>query len=164
MQTPIFGMTAIAPMRLKSIGAILLTLALGSPAFASLGGNLSSVETDGAQMKATVTMTEGQGYTVHQIKAQTGTVVREYVSPEGRVFGVTWQGPFIPSMQQLLGTYFKQYTAGVKAQHDAGPGRRPLSIQQPNLVVHNTGHMRSFYGRAYDPGLLPEGITANTIR
>jgi hypothetical protein len=147
MQTPIFGMTAIAPMRLKSIGAILLTLALGSPAFASLGGNLSSVETDGAQMKA-----------------QTGTVVREYVSPEGRVFGVTWQGPFIPSMQQLLGTYFKQYTAGVKAQHDAGPGRRPLSIQQPNLVVHNTGHMRSFYGRAYDPGLLPEGITANTIR
>ena len=89
--------------------------------------------------------------------------MREYLSSDGRVFGVTWQGRVIPEMQQLL-AYFQQYSAGVKAQHEAGPGRRPLRIEQPTLVVHNTGHMRSFYGKAYDPSLLPKGIAASAIR
>jgi hypothetical protein len=164
MQTSIWGITHIVAVRLKWPGAILLTLALALPAFASLGGDELSVEADRTQMKATTQVTKADGYSVHEIKVPNGTTIREYVSSEGRVFGVAWNGPFIPNMQQLLGTYFQQYTAGVQAHHEAGPGRRPLHIQQPGFVLVNTGHMRSFYGRAYDPNLLPQGISASTIR
>lgn len=164
MQTSIWSIKQTAVVRLQWAGAILLTLALASPAFATLGGDLSSVEADRAQMKGTANITEIDGYTVHEIKAPTGTIVREYVSSEGRVFGIAWQGPFIPDMHQLLGTYFQQYSAGVNAHHEAGPGRRPLLIQQPGFVLQNNGHMRSYYGKAYDPGLLPQGIAASAIR
>jgi hypothetical protein len=164
MQTSMWGMTRAALVRLRLMGAILVTLALALPAFATLGGDVPSVEADRAQMNGTVNVTQINGYAVHEIKNPNGTVVREYVSSEGKVFGVAWKGPFIPYMPQLLGTYIQQYSAGVKAHHEAGPGRRPLSIQQPDFVLENSGHMRSFYGRAYDPGLLPQGITANAVR
>jgi len=164
MQTSKWGITQTAAVRLKWPSTILLTFALAVPAFAALGGDVSSVEADRAQMNATVAVTESNGYTVHEIKAATGTVVREYVSAEGKVFGITWHGPFIPDMHQFLGTYYQQYLAGVKAHHEAGPGRRPLLIQQPGLVLQNIGHMRSYSGKAYDPGLLPQGIAADAIR
>ena len=46
-----------------------------------------------------------QAYKVHQLTSANGTIIREYVSPKGLVFGVTWQGPFMPNMHQLLGSY-----------------------------------------------------------
>lgn len=166
MQTSMWGIVRTAVVRLKLAGLMFLMLALALPAFATLGGDELSVEADRTQMKATATVeiTKADGYSVREIKAPTGTVVREYVSSEGRVFGVSWSGPFIPDMQQLLGSYFQQYSAGVKAHHEAARGRQPLSIQQPGLVLVNTGHMHSFHGRAYDPGLLPQGVTANAVR
>jgi hypothetical protein len=115
-------------------------------------------------MRATAKIAEGVAYTVHEIKAPTGTVVKEYVSPAGRVFGVSWRGPFIPDMQQLLGDYFEQYSAAAKAQREGHVGRQPLNIQEPGLVIQTAGHMRAYSGRAYDPGLLPAGVTPNDVR
>ena len=143
---------------------VLLTLGLSSPALASLGGSLGSVQSDQSQMRATAKIAEGVAYTVHEIKAPTGTVVKEYVSPAGRVFGVSWRGPFIPDMQQLLGDYFEQYSAAAKAQREGHVGLQPLNIQEPGLVIQTAGHMRAYSGRAYDPGLLPAGVTPNDVR
>jgi len=142
----------------------LLVVGSSLPALAALGGDLSSVEADRASMQAEIKVTQADAYATHEIKAPTGTVVREYVSPDGRVFGVAWQGPFIPDMKQLLGTYLQQYAAAAKAQKAGRPGHRPLNIQEPGLVVQTSGHMRSYSGRAYDPGLLPQGVSANEIR
>ena len=143
----------------------LLALGLPFPAFAALGGTSDSVQADQAQMNASLKITQADAYTVHEMKAATGTVVREYVSrPDGRVFGVTWQGPFIPDMKQLLGNYFQQYSEAARAQRESHVGRHPLNIQPPGLVVQTAGHMRAFSGRAYDPGLLPAGVSANDIR
>jgi hypothetical protein len=143
---------------------VLLTLGVSLQSFAALGGTLDSVESDQSHMKASVKVTTAGTYTIHELKASSGTTIREYVSSDGRVFGVTWEGPFIPDMQQLLGTYFEQYAKGVKAQREAHVGRRPLNIEMSNLIVQASGHMRAFYGRAYDPGLLPAGIGADDIR
>jgi hypothetical protein len=143
---------------------VLLILGLSLPALASLGGSIDSVQSDQAQMRATTTISAEATYTVHEMKDPTGTVVREYVSPAGRVFGVTWQGPFIPDLQQLLGDHFEHYAAAAKAQRESHIGRRPLNIQEPGLVVQTAGHMRAYSGRAYDPGLLPAGVTANDVR
>ena len=152
----------VRPLSWKVV--VLLTLGLSSPAFAALGGTLDSVQADQVQLRANVKVTEADAYTVHEIKASTGTVVREYVSPSGRVFGVAWQGPFIPDMHQLLGSYFQQYSHAAKVQRESHVGRRPLNIQETDLIVQTAGHMRAYSGRAYDPGLLPAGVNANDIR
>jgi Protein of unknown function (DUF2844) len=144
-----------------SLFAVVALLCL--PALASLGGDVSSVQADGAQMKATANVNNTGGYQLHEMKASTGTVVREYVSPAGRVFAVSWHGPFNPDMQQILGAYFQQFSAALQAQpHQYG--HHPLNIQQPGLVVQTGGHMRAYTGRAYVPGMLPQGVHADEIK
>ena len=146
--------------------AAVLTIALTSPAFAALGGNASSVQTDQARMKATaqITMAPNGAYSVHELQSPYKTVVREFISSDGRVFGVAWQGPFIPNMQQILGTYFQQYSAAAKEAKSKYAGRRPMNIQQPGLVVQTSGHMRSYWGRAFVPDMVPQGVSAQEIR
>ncbi len=144
--------------------AIALALGLPFPAFAALGASLDSVQNDQVRLQARIRITVAGSYTIHEMTAPTGTVVREYVSPTGRVFGVTWQGPFIPEMQQLLGAYFEQYSRAAKRQQERYVGRIPLDIHEPGLVVQTAGHMRAYAGRAYDPGLLPAGVTDHDIR
>ncbi len=146
-------------------GVLLLGVSL--PARASLGGNVSSVESDRAQMSAKVEVTQHNAYEIHEMQMPGGTVVDEYVSPEGKVFAVSWHGQFPPPMQQILGTYFQQYTAALQARsNQAQPrmyGHRPLNIQEGGLVVQTGGHMRAHFGRAYVPDLLPQGVTADEI-
>jgi hypothetical protein len=92
------------------------------------------------------------------LTGESGTVVREYVSPSGNVFAVAWQGQFFPDMHQLLGTYFNQYSAAVKANKEARVGRHPLNLQLPGLTVQLNGHMRAYHFRAYVPQQIPAGV------
>jgi Protein of unknown function (DUF2844) len=139
-------------------------LLISIPAFAGLGEDVSSVQADQAHMQGALRTTQTQSYTVHEIQAPTGTVVREYVSSSGKVFGVAWQGPWPPDMRQILGNYFEAYRQAAQAQVNAHGGRRPLVIKQPGLVVRSGGHMRWFAGQAYLPTMLPQGVSAEAIR
>lgn len=141
------------------LGSLLLLAPL---AFASLGGDLNSVMTDQIHFQGSIKTTEKTSFTVHEIHPQTGIIIREYVSPAGKVFAISWHGAWMPDMHQLLGSYFQQYSDGVKAQ--AAPGRHPIRIVQPDFVLQHGGHMRSFAGRAYLPQLLPAGVTAEVIQ
>jgi Protein of unknown function (DUF2844) len=114
-------------------------------------------------MKASVQVTHHNFYEVHQIQSPGGTIVNEYVSSEGKVFAVAWHGQFPPPMEQILGSYFQQYSAALEAKPKIY-GHRPLDIEQPNLVVQTAGHMRAHFGRAYIPDLLPQGMTAGQIQ
>lgn len=145
-------------------GVLAAALALSMPAFASLGGNLSTVETDRARMSASVSTTHASNYDVHEIQSPGRTVVDEYVSTEGTVFAVTWHGQFPPQMQQILGSYFQQYSDALQAQPTQPYGHRPLNIQMPGLVVQTSGHMRAHYGRAYVPDMMPAGLQVDQIR
>lgn len=144
-----------------AVAAVLLGLSL--PARASLGGDINSVESDRVHMNASHQVTQHDNYEVHEIQASGGTVVDEYVSPGGKVFAVTWHGQFPPPMQQILGTYFQQYSAALQSRQKIY-GHRPLNIQQQGLVVQTGGHMRAHFGRAYVPDLLPQGITVSQIQ
>jgi hypothetical protein len=144
--------------------AVILTLLTGTlPAFAGLGEAASSVQADQAHMRGALRVTEAQAYTVHEIQVATGTVVREYVSPSGKVFAVAWQGPWPPDMRQILASFFEPYQQAVHAQTHSR-GRQPLRIEQPGFVVHSGGHMRSFAGHAYIPEMLPQGVTPEELR
>ena len=138
-----------------------LLLAASFPAAATLGEDASSVSADQKQMEGTLQITDAGRFAVHEIRLPSGTAVKEYASPAGLVFAVSWQGPSLPDLQQTLGRYFEQYIAAARAQ---GPGRGSRAIQQPGLVVQSEGHMRAFFGRAYVPQMLPPGVAAEDIR
>lgn len=103
-------------------------------------------------------------YTVTQTTLASGTVVREYVSAAGTVFGIAWGGPVMPNLSTLLGAYFPQFDSARDALRTAHPGRGPLIVQLPNLVVRSGGHMGAFGGQAYVPSSLPAGMSASDIK
>ena len=143
---------------------LLFVLATGLPAWASLGGDAASIQADQVHLQSTRTTKPSESYTVHEIQSATGTVVREYVSPEGKVFAIAWHGPWLPDLRQLLGGYFEQYRAALQSRSSARMVRKPVVIDQPGLVVQIGGHMRAFAGRAYVPGMLPSGVRAEDIQ
>jgi len=144
-----------------ALGAVLLAGSVTLPAFAALGGDAASVDTDAAKMKGQARATAVAGYTVKEITLPSGTVVREYVSAEGKVFAVTWSGMSQPDLQQTLGTYFEQYKAAATAPH---AGHHHLTIHQPDLVLMSGRHMRAWTGKAYVPALLPPDFSVDDIR
>jgi Protein of unknown function (DUF2844) len=143
-----------------ALGAVLLA---GSvlPAFAALGGDAASVDDDAAKMKGQARASAANGYTISEITLPSGTVVREYVSSEGKVFAVTWTGMAVPDLQQTLGTYFEQFKAASAAPHS---GHNHLAIRQSDLVVTTGGHMRAWSGQAYVPSLLPPNFSLDEIK
>ena len=149
---------------LLAMCAALLISCLALPAQAALGGDTASIQADQVHMQGSRRMIAANSYTVHEIQAETGTVVREYVSADGKVFAVFWQGPWLPDMRQILGGYFEQYRAAVQSQSGGRTARRPIMIDQPGLVVQIGGHMRAFAGRAYIPDRLPSGVHVEDIQ
>ena len=139
-------------------------LALPWGSFAALGGDTTTVQADQLKMQGSLRTTSADAYNVHEIEVPTGVLVKEFVSPSGKVFAVSWQGPFHPDLRQLLGTYYEQYMQAVQAQRATRKGRGPLQIQAPGLVIQISGHMRSYVGRAYVPQMMPAGVKAEDIR
>jgi hypothetical protein len=156
-------------VRRASPGILALGLALlvifPLPASAELGGDVSTVSSDMVRMRGAITRVgQTSAYAVHEIRAATGTVVREFVSPAGKVFAVAWEGPFQPDLHQLLGVYFEQFTRAAQAARAGRSGHRPLVVREAGLVVEIGGHPRAFAGRAYLPDMVPQGVQAATIR
>jgi hypothetical protein len=133
----------------------LLSAAATVPAWAALGDTEAAVASDSQALKASPRVTSRAAFTVHELQTPTGTVIREFAAPSGVVFAVSWRGPFKPSMALLLGRYLDLYA---RAPRSPGSTRSHLSIEQPDLVVHAGGHMRSFAGIAYVPQLLPANV------
>ena len=148
---------------MKTMSGVLLFLTLGAaPARAVLGEYESSVTLDQQYLRADIRLTTAQGYKFHQITAPSGAMVREYVSPEGKVFGIAWQSPFIPDLQQLLGSYFTQVQQAAQSRTRRRGG--PLVVRASDFVFASGGHMRSFHGSAYVPSLLPRNVSAEVVR
>ena len=162
----IFKFVGIDSERAAQILLSSLLLILPLPAMAVLGDNAASVLNDQARMKGTLRSVDAHAYVMHEITSSTGTVVREFVSPAGAVFGVAWEGQFPPDLQQLLGPYYQQ---AQQAQQEASsaqqPRRRraPVAIETPGLVMYESGHVRSFHGQAYIPQLVPQGVQTSDI-
>jgi hypothetical protein len=139
-------------------------LMIAPAAFAGLGQDASSVIADQAHVQGSLRATQAQNYTVQEIHSANSTVLREYVSPSGKIFAVTWYGPWLPDMRQLLAGYFDEFAQAQQQQAIAHPGQRMLIIQHPGLVVQSAGHPRAFAGRAYVPELLPAGVTLDQVQ
>jgi hypothetical protein len=140
--------------------ALAAQLCLPPAAFANLGGDAASVDSDRQMMQGRLKSTAMQQYTLHEITTSGGTAVKEYETAQGKIFAVTWKGPLPPNLQQLFGSYYDQFQSAAAASAQAHPGmHRQLSIAQSDFVVQALGRMRAFHGKAYVPSLVPSGIS-----
>ncbi|MDB6086161.1 MAG: hypothetical protein JWN43_4042 [Gammaproteobacteria bacterium] len=139
-----------------------LSLVVGS-AHAALGGDAASIVADAGDLHGRVTPLLLQQYDVHEITADNGLRVREFLNRNGVVFAVAWSGPVQPDLQRLLGASFEEYTHLLSTLTQPGL-RRSLRVASSDLVVESGGHMRAYNGRAYLPALIPAGISAVDLR
>ena len=143
------------------IGWAAATLLGSASAAATLGGDQASVANVQARTHATMQVTCAGRYTLHELRLGTKTTVREYRANAGKVFAVTWQGPWRPNLRLLLGSYYQQFVQAARAQPRA---RGPVTIRLPGLVVELGGHQRAFYGRAYLSDAVPAGLRPEELR
>ncbi len=147
---------------MKRVIAILFTLAIASvPAWAALGSNVASVDSDAQAFNGQHALVAKVGFNLHQITMQDGSMINEYVSPSGTVFGVSWKGHSIPNLHQLLGNYFTNFQQG---QRTNVIPRRAVTIQGNDFVMTSFGRMMNFHGRAWAPSLIPSNLTPATVQ
>lgn len=140
-------------------------LALCGPAQAELGAAPSTFSNGLSVKLAQRQIDSGSIYTVRETTLSSGTVVREYVSSAGTVFGVAWQGPIRPQLSSLLGTtYFSQFSQQVAATQSVHTVHAPVSIETSTLDVQLAGHMGAHIGHAWLPQALPSGLSGTDIK
>lgn len=143
-----------------------------TPAHAALGGAptwpasaASSASSNAGTIAVRRMSAVAVAYTVNSTALPTGTVVREYVGQNGSVFAIAWQGPRMPQLGTLLGTYFPSYVQSLdEARAAQGGGISSAVVQRTDLVVQSSGHMGNFSGRAWLPTALPSGVTTDDIQ
>jgi hypothetical protein len=147
----------------RSILIITQILVLSSSAWAYLGGSVSSIQEDQNALSAkSLTVTKSSSsFSVYELSFGKRTI-REYVSPSGTVFGVAWKGAHPVNLEQLLGNYKSDYVQA-RAAAPAIHGRGFYNIKGQSVVVQKWGPVRRLQGRAYAPGLIPQGVKFDEI-
>jgi len=153
--------------RQGAVAFISLALALGSalaPTFtyAALGRQAESTDVDQKMLHARKGVRPGAEFTVHELTLPSGTVVREFIGPDGRVFAVAWRGPTLPDLKQIFGDDNLQ--AFLSTPPEERSARKSRTVRGQDLVVHSTGSARFFTGFAYKPSLKPRAVREEDIR
>jgi len=146
---------------MRALIATLLAISMNG-SWAGLG---SAPANFGPRVLAAQTQTGSTGRAVYsdvQNKLESGTVVREYVDANGTVFAVSWLGPFLPDLKEILGSHFNAMVA--HASRAAKAGQSQLVLKQSDLVIVSGGHMGAFEGRAWLPAKLPAGFSPSDIK
>ncbi len=144
-----------------SLAALAATCLLSAGARAELGGTPASVQMDAQARSTAVTVEHAANFDRHQITQADGSVVREYVSPKGTVFAVTWSGRTTPDLKALLGAHYAAYTAAASKQR---PSHHVLTVDTPELVVTIVRYQHNGSGSASLPGEVPAGVAVGELR
>ena len=99
-------------------------------------------------------------YTEWERKLESGTTVVEYADTGGEVFAVTWSGPFLPDLHELLGPHFPLLT---RQQQRTSSLHAPVVVRTDEVVIVSGGRMGAFEGRAWLPPRLPAGFDPRTL-
>jgi hypothetical protein len=137
-----------------------LAILLGAPsAHATLGGDERSVTIDQRHFAAKREIRALEIGARHALALPSGATVHEYLSDDGRVYGVAWSGPRMPDLEQLLGKYFPQLSQRDRRRG----GHHRMRVTGDDLVVQSRGHGNAFSGRAWVPSLLPAGVDPSSL-
>jgi hypothetical protein len=149
-----------AAIALLSSSAALLW---GGPCGAALGGDASSVAADQSALRGELSSIDTPRYRIREISTAAGMRVREYADADGVIFAVTWSGPALPDLRQLLGSYYGEYTAALLERKPRGI-HRAVVVAGQSVNVELAGHMRAYSGRAYLPARIPAGVPIQEVR
>jgi hypothetical protein len=139
----------------KSLVAALAAACFVSGSWAELGAAPSRWPAQAAAPRLNNVSTASATYTVVQRQLDSGTTVSEFVDGSGTVFAVSWSGPFLPDLKELLGVHFQTMASPGAGQ---GSQRSRLAVQDAGAVIVSEGHMGAFEGRAWLPSRLPAGF------
>jgi len=149
---------------MRNLCSTLLIVLWGvAPGRAVLGNYASSIDLDQRALGGERREIARQGYTVYELTSANGQVVREFVSQAGLVFAVTWQARQMPDLQQLLGNNNMAELQQALTSRPRHHGGAPLIVRTAKLVFVSAGHMRSFHGYAYVPGLVPANVSLGVM-
>jgi hypothetical protein len=102
-----------------------------------------------------------QKYRIQEYE-QNGNAVKEFATPAGVVFAVSWRGILKPDLIALFGSYYAEY----KSALDDVPkqyGIKSISMKTSKIVIRRGGRMRDQRGFAYVPSLVPEGVNVEAL-
>ena len=133
--------------------AALLTLP-AAPALATLGEQYAPAR--GLAPSAAPAPT----FIAHPRLLASGTRIVEYVNGEGTVFAVSWTGPFLPDLRDLLGRHF---AALVLQQARDSHLHAPVVVRDGEVVIYTSGGMGAFDGRAWLPRSVPAGFDPRAL-
>ncbi len=151
----------------KNVGRALLAasvicvgLVADRTAHATLGGDVASIIGNHQHLGGATQVLKLASGERHELQLPSGTVVHQYVSPDGVVYAITWKGPRMPDLRELMGTYFDKM-----AQAERAPtgGHNFVIRRGDDLVMKGIGHHGWFSGRAWVPSRVPAGVNLDSL-
>jgi len=139
----------------KSLMAALTAAFFVSGSWAGLGAAPAHWPAQAGAATSSTVSTGSASYTIVQRQLDSGTTVREFVDSSGKVFAVSWSGPFLPDLKRLLGNHFDSMARQGRGR---GSHRSRLAVEDAGAVILSEGHMGAFQGRAWLPSRLPAGF------
>lgn len=125
---------------------------------AALGDQVvGATSTGSSSAKIKQTANAVASYTVTESTDANKIFIRQYIDSNGLVFAIAWNGPFVPDLESLFGTYASEFRASVKNQGKLR-GHRRLRVDTGHIVVEGGGRQRDQSGRAYISSRLPTGF------
>lgn len=149
----------VAALRI-SLPFVIICVAGASPAWAELGGTVQPQAALIREQSSVVATTKQLN--VYQTTTTAGTQIKEYANADNAVVAVSWQGPTLPNLKDLLGKYFQPFADRPKTGNAVN--HHSAELKTDDLVVQSQGRMRSFSGRAYLPKLLPADFNLDQIK
>jgi hypothetical protein len=140
----------------KSLLALLAAAFFSCGSWAALGGPPAKLQAHAVKEASSRVSTATGSYTVMQKQLDSGTTVRQYLDGAGTVFAVSWSGPFLPDLKEILGVHFDAMVA--QASKRRNDQRSRLALRRPDVVIDSTGRMGAFEGRAWLPAKVPAGF------
>jgi hypothetical protein len=133
-----------------------------SISFASLGQNMSSIQVDARGIRAKIKKLSSQKLFQVYLMTCEMNEIRQYVDHQGVVFAVTWRGLNHPDLSNLLGDFFKDYSAA-DAEVSGSRAQSVKRISTEQFVVEKSGHMGALRGKAYLPSSVPAGVRIDSL-
>ena len=140
---------------------------LSGAAFAGLGGDAASVQSDARHFGGQVRVSRQTQYVLHEI-SRDWLRVHEFADGGGKVFALAWRGRQHPDLQTLLNGRLADFQLAVaQARKGQRHGQRHggvLAATVGNLHVELGGHMGAIYGRVWFTDQLPAGMDLHEIK
>ena len=146
------------------MGIVLLMLTLSLPALAALGGDVSSVQEDQAQMKGTLKTTEADAYTVHEITAPGNTVVRNTFPRRAKSLPSLGTDSLSPTCSSFWGRTSISMHRPPKSKERATRAATRSTSNSPAWLSRTAGICARIMGRAYVPDMVPHGVNVDALQ